>query len=325
MPQDRLQKLIAQSGVASRRKAEELITEGRVRVNGKVVTALGTKADLSRDRVEVDGKSLSFEKQVTLLMNKPRGVVCTSSDPEGRATVLELVKGLSERLYPVGRLDFATSGALLLTNDGALSYALTHPKHSVEKVYLLKISGPVLETVLEEWRQGVDIGDVTRTRPAEVFRVEEEENYTWIEVTIREGRNRQIRRMAEATGLVVIKLKRVAFAGLTIEGIKVGEYRVLGEKELLKLRQHYHIPSPTSPSRGKAVNRPPWAPKPDDDETQEQQPKKRSFRNIRPQKTGEKTGDKRPAPSSPARGRKSKSKSPTREPAFKKKRGRNPV
>ena len=182
------------------------------------------------------------EAPVTLLMNKPRGVVCTVSDPEGRETVIDLVENIGARLFPVGRLDFATSGALLLTNDGALSFALTHPKHHVEKTYLLKVAGIVSEAVLDKWRAGVDIGDVV-TRPAEVFRVEQEENYTWIQVTLHEGRNRQIRRMGEATGMDIRKLKRVSFAGLTIEGLKVGQYRPLTPGELATLRQRYHLSS----------------------------------------------------------------------------------
>jgi 23S rRNA pseudouridine2605 synthase len=238
----RLQKIIARAGVVSRRKAEALIVEGRVRVNGRVVEELGEKADPHADRIEVDGRQLSLEAPVTLLMNKPRGVVCTASDPEGRETVIDLVKDIGARLFPVGRLDFATSGALLLTNDGALSYALTHPKHHVEKTYLLKVAGGVSEEALEKWRTGVDIGDVV-TRPAEVFRVEQEESYTWIQVTLHEGRNRQIRRMGEATGIDIRKLKRVSFAGLTIEGLKVGQYRHLTPRELATLKQRYHISS----------------------------------------------------------------------------------
>ena len=134
----RLQKILAAAGVASRRKAEEIILDGRVRVNGRVVRELGTKADPTRDKIELDGRSVTAQQSVTLLMNKPRGVVCTVSDPEGRETVIDLVRGVKARLFPVGRLDFATSGALILTNDGDLSYALTHPKHGVEKTYLLK-------------------------------------------------------------------------------------------------------------------------------------------------------------------------------------------
>ena len=242
MTESRLQKLIAQAGIASRRKAEEIITEGRVRVNGKVVTELGFKADPKRDRIEVDGKPLEGEAVITLLMNKPRGVVCTVTDPEGRPTVMDFVKNIDVRVFPVGRLDFATSGALLLTNDGALSFALTHPSHKVEKIYLVKVEGTVPEATLQKWRDGVDIGDGV-TQPAEVFKAEEDENFTWIHVTLREGRNRQIRRMADATGLTVKKLKRISFAGLTIDRIRVGEYRVLSALEIRKLKEKYNIPS----------------------------------------------------------------------------------
>jgi 23S rRNA pseudouridine2605 synthase len=234
----RLQKVLAKAGFASRRKAEEIILSGRVRVNGKVMRELGAKADPEKDKVEVDGRRLALETPVTLLMNKPRGVVCTVSDPEGRDTVIDLVRGVKARLFPVGRLDFATSGAVLLTNDGELAYALTHPRFGVEKTYLIKIRGQASDDVLSKWRNGVDIGDVV-TRPAKVFKVEEEENYTWIEVTIREGRNRQIRRMGEATGIDVIKLKRIAFAGLTIKELKAGQYRRLTEKELARLKRDY--------------------------------------------------------------------------------------
>ncbi len=255
MPLSRLQKVLAAAGVASRRKAEEIIEQGRVRVNGRVVKELGAKADPDKDRIELDGRALRAEKPLTVLMNKPRGVVCTASDPEGRETVIDLVRGIRARLYPVGRLDFATSGALLLTNDGELANALTHPRFGVEKTYLLKIRGSVTEAVLEKWRKGVDIGDVV-TRPAEAFKVEEEDNYTWIEVTIREGRNRQIRRMGEATGLDVNKLKRIAFAGLTIAGLKVGQYRELTARELARLKRDYISPNeppqkkPRAPEKG---------------------------------------------------------------------------
>lgn len=238
----RLQKILASAGVASRRKAEEFIAAGRVAVNGKIVTELGAKADPGRDSIEVDGTRLAAQRPILLLMNKPRGVVSTAKDPEGRETVLDLVKGYDARLFPVGRLDYATSGALLLTNDGDVAYALTHPKHGVEKTYHLKIKGMVSEEVLDKWRRGVDIGDVV-TRPAEVCRVEQEENFTWIEVTIKEGKNRQLRRMAEATGLQLVKLKRIAFAGLTIKGLKIGEVRELTEKEKARLLRDYVNPA----------------------------------------------------------------------------------
>ena len=250
----RLQKILAAAGVASRRKAEEIILDGRVRVNGRVVRELGTKADPTRDKIELDGRSVTAQQSVTLLMNKPRGVVCTVSDPEGRETVIDLVRGVKARLFPVGRLDFATSGALILTNDGDLSYALTHPKHGVEKTYLLKIRGHVSEEVLQKWRDGVDIGEVV-TRPARVFKVEEEENYSWIEVTITEGRNRQIRRMADATGIAVNKLKRVAFAGLTIEKLRVGQHRELTPRELARLKRDYVNPTKKAKEQNSANSR----------------------------------------------------------------------
>ncbi len=242
MAQNRIQKIIAQAGIASRRKAEELILEGRVKINGKKVTELGSKADPSYDCIEVDGHRLEGEATITVLMNKPRGVVCTVSDPEGRPTVMDFVKDIDARLFPVGRLDFATSGALLLSNDGAFTFALTHPKHKVEKVYLLKIEGAVSEPTLKKLREGVDIGDAV-TQPTEVFKTEIEENYTWIQITLREGRNRQIRRMAEAVGLSVQKLKRISFAGLTIEGLKVGQYRILTPLEINKIKEQYNISS----------------------------------------------------------------------------------
>jgi 23S rRNA pseudouridine2605 synthase len=240
--QTRLQKVLAQAGVASRRKCEEIILDGRVRVNGKIEKTMGTKVDPRKDRIEVNGRIIAAEQPLTVLMNKPRGVVCTASDPEGRETVVDLVKNEDARLFPVGRLDFATSGALLLTNDGDLSYALTHPKHEVEKTYLLKVRGHVDEVDLQKWRDGVDIGDAV-TRPATVFKAEEEPNFTWVEITIKEGRNRQIRRMGEAIGVKINKLKRVSFAGLTIEGIKIGQYRRLTQKELARIKRDHINPT----------------------------------------------------------------------------------
>ena len=160
----RLQKVLAKAGFASRRKSEEIISSGRVRVNGKIVTELGAKADPDKDKIEVDGRQVVFERPITLLMNKPRGVVCTASDPQGRETVVDLVRKVKARLFPVGRLDFATSGALLLTNDGELANSLTHPRYGVEKTYLLKIRGTVDEAVLNKWREGVDIGDGPGTK-----------------------------------------------------------------------------------------------------------------------------------------------------------------
>ncbi len=239
----RLQKALAAAGVASRRRAEELITDGRVRVNGRVVTELGTKTDPQRDKIEVNGRVVVSEEPVVLLMNKPRGVICTVNDPEGRQTVLDLVRHRGARLFPVGRLDYDTSGALLLTNDGELAYALTHPKQGVAKTYLVKVRGQVSEDVLQQWRTGVDIGDRKKTAPAEAFRKEQNQNYTWLEVTLREGRNRQIRRMAEATGLMISKLKRVSFANISIARLRIGECRPLTDRELFRLKRDHVNPS----------------------------------------------------------------------------------
>jgi len=250
MTAERLQKILAAAGVASRRKAEEIIQAGRVRINSKVVTELGTKADALRDHIEVDGRAIHAEAPVVLVLNKPRGVVSTASDPEGRETVVDLVKGVRARVYPVGRLDFATSGALLLTNDGALAHALTHPKFGVEKIYLLKIKGRAPQQALDNWRQGVELED-GKTRPAEVFKVEENDSYTWVRIGLREGRNRQIRRMAEAVGLDVNKLKRVAFAGVTIEGLRPGQWRELTDRELSRIKRDYINPARRQQSKPK--------------------------------------------------------------------------
>jgi len=244
MTAERLQKVLAGAGVASRRKAEEIVAAGRVRVNGSIVTEMGVKVDPRRDRIEVDGRAIAAEKPVTVLLNKPRGVVSTVRDPEGRPTVAELVRGVGARLYPVGRLDWATSGALLMTNDGDLAHALTHPKFGVEKTYHVKLAGAIGEEVLDAWRKGVKLDDGAVTRPAQaVFRVEVNEGGTWIQITIQEGRNRQIRRMAEATGVVVSKLKRISFAGISIEDVPIGTYRELTEKEIARLKRDHVNPA----------------------------------------------------------------------------------
>ncbi|HUT76140.1 MAG TPA: pseudouridine synthase, partial [Polyangia bacterium] len=235
MTKQRLQNILAAAGVASRRGAEELIASGRVRVNGRVISEPGTTADQARDRIEVDGRVVTGEAPLTVLLNKPRGVVCTASDPEGRETIVGLVRGTQARLFPVGRLDCNTSGAILLTNDGDLANALTHPRFGVEKTYVVKLRGQVSPQLVEHWRRGVEIGDPTPTRSAEVFVAEVREGFTWLQITIKEGRNRQVRRMAEATGVELAKLKRVAFAGLTIEGLRPGEWRPLTTRELSRL------------------------------------------------------------------------------------------
>lgn len=251
---ERLQKVLARGGLASRREAEKLITEGRVMVNGEVVRTLGTRVDPTNDRVEVDGRLVEAEERVYFLFHKPRGVVTTLDDPEGRPSIREYVKDVGERVFPVGRLDFHTSGALLLTNDGALANALLHPTKSVAKTYVAKVRGVVSDEQVQRLREGVElapVGDergVERTRPAEVEVLRSapsgegslnEAGTTWLEVTLREGRNRQIHRMCEAVGLFVMRLARISFAGITHEGLRAGQLRELTAGEAALLRRTY--------------------------------------------------------------------------------------
>jgi 23S rRNA pseudouridine2605 synthase len=248
MAQERLQKVVAQAGIASRRAAEELITKGRVRVNGLVVTTLGTKVDPRADKVEVDGKRLVAESPVYLVLHKPRGVVSTVSDPEGRKTVRDLVEKLPERVFPVGRLDYHTSGVLLLTNDGDFCDGLIHPKRDVPKTYIVKVAGEMREEDRKRWEEGVVI-DGQKTRPAEVFGLRHEQGKTWLEVTLFEGRNQQIRKMGEATGFPVMRLARAAFAGVTSAGLRPGDYRSLTHEELTQLREQFGVPKRVARAR----------------------------------------------------------------------------
>ncbi len=238
---ERLQKIIAQAGVSSRRAAEQLITGGHVRVNGKVVTELGTQADSHNDKVEVDGKRLVAEHLVYAVLHKPKNVVSTMSDPEGRPTVAELLRPLGARLYPVGRLDFATSGVLLATNDGDFSQGLLHPKKEVPKTYVVKAQGLMEEADLDIWRNGIDLED-GKTLPARVRFLRHEDKKTWFEITIKEGRNQQIRRMGEATGFFVMRLARLSFAGINHEGLRPGQARSLTGTELKNLKEAYGVP-----------------------------------------------------------------------------------
>jgi 23S rRNA pseudouridine2605 synthase len=240
MAKERLQKVVARAGVASRRAAEDLITKGRVRVNGAVVTTLGTKVDRD-DKVEVDGRRLVAEAPVYLVLNKPRGVVSTVSDPEGRSTVRDLVRDVGARVFPVGRLDFHTSGVLLLTNDGEFMDGLLHPKRDVPKTYVVKVQGEMKEPDRKRWEEGVLV-DGERTRAADVFVLRREKGKTWLEVTLYEGRNQQIRKMGDATGFAVMRLSRTTFAGITSEGLRPGQYRSLTHSELIDLKKSYGVP-----------------------------------------------------------------------------------
>lgn len=238
---ERLQKILARGGVASRRAAEQLITAGRVRVNGRVVTELGAKADPRRDRVEIDGKRVVAEQRVYVVLHKPRGVVSTMSDPEGRPTVRELLGEVEGRVYPVGRLDFATSGILLATNDGDFAEAMLHPRKAVPKTYIVKVKGIMQPDDLDVWRKGVRLED-GMTLPADAKLLRHEADKTWFELTIREGRNQQIRRMGDATGFPVMRLARVAFAGVPLEGLPPGRWRAMTRDELVQIKKTYGVP-----------------------------------------------------------------------------------
>lgn len=243
---ERLQKILARAGVASRRAAETMITEGRVRVNGRVVRELGTRADPDKDKVELarDGtrwERLLAEKSVYVVLHKPRGVVATLSDPEGRPTVGDILSTLGVRLFPIGRLDFATSGVLLATNDGDFANALLHPRGGVPKRYVVKCVGKMQDADLDRWRRGVELED-GKTLPADVELLRHEDDKTWFELTIREGRNQQIRRMGEATGFRVMRLARTSFAGVTSEGLPPGRWRYLTRQELVQLKKTYGVP-----------------------------------------------------------------------------------
>lgn len=231
--EERLQKYLAECGVASRRKCEEIIQSGRVTVNGKIVVELGTKVVYGQDKVEIDGKEIILEKKVYILLNKPVGYVTTTNDEKERPTVMSLLDGIKEKVVPVGRLDMFTSGLLLLSNDGEFIYKVTHPKHETTKTYIVKTRGVPSEKDLEKLRVGVKIEDYT-TSPAkvELLLKDNTNNIARIWIQIHEGRNRQVRKMCEAIGLSVIALKREGVGNLTCEGVERGKWRYLTEEEV---------------------------------------------------------------------------------------------
>lgn len=235
--EQRIQKILAQMGVASRRKAEELIAEGRVTVNG-VPAEIGMKADSEKDHIKVDGKLLTRpEPKVYFVFNKPKGVVTSLSDPEGRPTIRDFMRRVKYRVFPVGRLDYDSEGLLLVTNDGDFAQAILHPSHEVHKTYLVKVKGMVKEESLEKLRRGVRLED-GMTAPAGVRRIRmgrASENNQWLEVSIHEGKKRQVRRMLEKVGHDVTKLKRVAIGGLKLGDLKPGALRPLTVEEIERL------------------------------------------------------------------------------------------
>lgn len=234
----RLNKFLAHAGVCSRREADRMIVDGLVRVNGRIVQELGLKIDGSRDRVVADGRTVQAESEgpVFVLLYKPAGPVVSVKDPFGRPTVMDLLPKLAARVYPVGRLDAETDGVLLLTNDGETAHRLTHPRYGVPKVYEALVEGQAAEEDLDKVRRGLFL-EGRRTAPARVRVLRRGSDWTLVGLEIHEGRKREIRKLLEAVGHRVTKLRRVAFAGLTLEGLKPGQWRLLKNREIDRLRK----------------------------------------------------------------------------------------
>ncbi|SDJ66605.1 pseudouridine synthase [Sediminibacillus albus] len=234
--QERLQKVIAQSGITSRRKAEKLIEEGQVKVNGKVVTTLGTKVS-SDDKVEVNGVPLEKEEPVYYLLYKPRGVISSVKDDKNRKVVTDFLPEIEQRVFPVGRLDYDTSGLLLLTNDGDFANLLMHPRHEIDKVYVAKTKGIPDKDTLLTIKKGVrSEGDLLKAAHAKILSNDHKKNTAIVQLVLHEGKNRHIRRMMEALNYPVDKLKRERYAFLTLQGLNPGEFRELTPHEVKKLR-----------------------------------------------------------------------------------------
>lgn len=259
MELERLQKIIAHAGFASRREAETMIREGRVTVNGRVVDELGSKADPVHDHIKVDGKLITRpETHRYILLYKPKEVMTTVEDPQGRKTVIDLVKGVRERIYPVGRLDFHSEGLILLTNDGDLAFKVSHPKHGSVKTYHVKVRGVPSDRIVEKLERGITI-DGKRTLPCEIARMKttgrgEDEGNSWYEVRLREGRTQQIRKMFQAVGHPVSKLRRVAIGPIADPKLTAGDWRELSPKEvkMLETMQELAKPKPRRAARPSA-------------------------------------------------------------------------
>ena len=232
----RLQKYLAECGIASRRKAEEYIQEGKVQVNGKSVTELGVKINPEKDIVYFNNKKVTKQNEnIYILLNKPIGYVTTTKDQFNRETVLDLIRGINKRIVPVGRLDMYTSGALILTNDGDFIYKVTHPSHEITKTYIATLKGIITNEELEELRRGVEIEDyLTRPAKVKILKTDTEKNISRIEITIHEGKNRQVRKMCEAIGRNVMALHRSKIGNIGVKDLKIGEWRYLSKNEINK-------------------------------------------------------------------------------------------
>ncbi len=237
---ERLQKYLAGVGIDSRRKCEELILQGQVRVNDSVVTKLGTKVDPKKDIVEVNGKLVKYKeiKQYSyILLNKPKGYLTSLSDPFGRPTVLDLLKGVKERVYPVGRLDYNSEGLLILTNDGELTNALTHPSKEVEKVYIVKLKGIPSSENLKILSRGVTLKNNYKLSPCSIYLLNTINGNAILKIKIKEGKKRQIRKMAEYIRHFVLELRRIRTGPISLKGVKPGEYRYLNKEEIKNLKK----------------------------------------------------------------------------------------
>jgi 23S rRNA pseudouridine2605 synthase len=235
---ERLQKILANAGVASRRKCEELISAGKVAVNGEVVTELGAKADPEVDVITVLGRPIKKENKIYIMLNKPKGVITSVSDPQGRSVVTDYLKDIKERLYPVGRLDYDSEGLLLLTNDGELAHKLTHPRHHVPKTYHATVERVPHGKDLEKLQRGIKLEDgMTAPADVEYHDIDPDGKFATISITIREGRNRQVRRMFDAIHHPVTRLKRISFGGLFLNNLQRGKHRKLSAEELAKLQE----------------------------------------------------------------------------------------
>lgn len=232
-----MQKIMAQSGVASRRKCEEIICEGRVKVNGRVITEPGCKVDSDKDVIEVDGNIIKkIDEKIYILLNKPVGYITSVKDQFGRPTVLDLLNGIKGRVYPVGRLDYDTEGLLILSNDGELTYKITHPKHNIKKTYRALIQGKVKKDDIEAFEKGIAIEDYV-TAPAKMEVVRYSKGNSIVDIIIHEGRNRQVRKMCSAIGHEVIRLKRTKIGEIGLRGLKSGKWRYLNDIEIGYLKK----------------------------------------------------------------------------------------